>query len=304
VYRPSLEERAILRTVVYASVFDYPLTLTQLQQTLVESSQTEAEILARYRTSAWLRQTIDHRDGLFFPRGHDDIVAERSRREAASREFIRAHQRYLRFICAVPFTRLVALSGSVAHLNMDRRGDLDLFIVTRGARVWSVAVVILLMAKLAGRRKITCVNYVLSDRALTLDQRDLFTANQVISLRPLIGSDVFQHFVRVNDFVARFYPNFDPVLVEKSGSHPSVLKRAVEIVLSCGPAQAFERVCRSAYGWYLRRRASGWTSPEQVRLERECLKLHTNSHRGSVTDHFEAALAEVESLRRFAMTAR
>jgi len=34
------DELAIARSVIYASLFDYPLTLAQLRQTLIESVQT------------------------------------------------------------------------------------------------------------------------------------------------------------------------------------------------------------------------------------------------------------------------
>src|SRR4029453_12293027 len=48
-------ELAIARSVIYASLFDYPLTLAQLHHTLIESDQTEQEILAVYDGSARLQ---------------------------------------------------------------------------------------------------------------------------------------------------------------------------------------------------------------------------------------------------------
>jgi hypothetical protein len=58
------------------------------------------------------------------------------------------------------------------------------------------------------------------------------------------------------------------------------------------PSYPVEALCRSAYGWYLRRRSAGWRSPGQVRLERDALKLHTQSHRQSILDRFERAVEE------------
>ena len=52
----------------------------------------------------------------------------------------------------------------------------------------------------------------------------------------------------------------------------------------------YERLCRLAYGRHLRRRAHTWRSRDQVRLEAECLKLHTSSHRREVMERFERAL--------------
>jgi hypothetical protein len=44
------------------------------------------------------------------------------------------------------------------------------------------------------------------------------------------------------------------------------------------------------YTSHLKRRAASWRSRDQVRLERECLKLHTSSHRREVMERFERAV--------------
>jgi hypothetical protein len=289
-------EFAIARSVIYASLFDYPLTLPQLHHTLIESDQTPAEILAVYDGSAWLQAIIDHRDGFFFPVGRVDLVAERRRREARSRRFLHQHDGLLRLLCAVPFTRLVALSGSIAHLNLEPDGDLDLFIVTRGRRVWTVSVLLLLLTKLLRRRRVICANFVLADSHLGLDTQDLFTANQVLHLKPLIGAEVLDAFVAANPFVTRFYPNAlsqrsDRSLLKGWTRGVFGIKASIELALGL-PAPLVEAACRRLYAWHLRRRSGAWRSPDQVRLQYDYLKLHTQSHRHAVVDRFDAEVEE------------
>ena len=287
-------EFAIARSVIYASLFDYPLTLNQLHETLVESDQTPSEILATYRSSERLQRIVDYGEGFFFPAGRDDLIAERRHREARSRAFLQRYTLVLRVITALPFTRMVALSGSISHLNLERGGDLDLFVITRGHRVWTVAVAALLITKLLGRRRVVCVNFVLADSHLTLEQHDLFTANQVIHLKPLVGGDVIDDFVAANPFVRRFYPNAvrqhaDPPIAWPRSRVAEAVKSALELALTL-PSPILERACRRLYGWYLQRRAGSWQSPEQVRLQSDYLKLHTRSHRHSVLERFDAAM--------------
>jgi hypothetical protein len=288
----SREEAAIARSVLYASLFDYPLTLAQLRQTLIESTQTPTQITSTYNRSNALRAAIDCRDGFFFPRGRDQLVIERRRREARSRVFLDRHKTLLRLICALPYVQMAALSGSVAHLNLDRDGDLDLFIVTKGRRVWSVTVAVVLLAKLLRHRRALCANFVISDAALSLEQQDLFTASQVIHLKPLIGLRVYRRLLAANPFVARFYPNFHAADCGTLSFPPSRLrdgtKKCLESMLAV-PSALMESICRRAYSAYLRRHARTWRSPEQVRLEPDCLKLHTQSHRQSVLTRFEEA---------------
>jgi len=72
---------------------------------------------------------------------------------------------------------------------------------------------------------------------------------------------------------------------------PVSIKSVLEIVLQL-PAPLIEAACRRLYAWHLRRRSSSWRSPDQVRLQSDYLKLHTQSHRHTVLDRFEAAVEE------------
>jgi hypothetical protein len=281
-------EIAIARSVVYASLFDYPLTLEQLHYALIESDQTRPEILAVYDGSALLQDIIEYRDGFFFPRGRDELIAERRRREARSDLFLAQHRLALRLICALPFTRLVALSGSIAHRNLEPNGDLDLFIVTRGPRVWTVTVMLLLLTRLLRQRRTICANFLVADSHLAVDQPDLFTANQVIHLQPIAGAEMIERLRAANPFV------------DARSRWLALVQRALEAVL-CLPAPLVERACREAYAWHLRRRAGSWRSPDQVRLQSDYLKLHTRSHRQAVLDRFQAT---VDTLMRMTKSPR
>ena len=288
--RLSAGETAIAHSVLYASLFDYPLTLAELRQTLVESTQTPSQMLSTYTSSPRLQERVEYRDGFFFPKGRHDLVAERRRREHHSREFLEAHRAFLAAVTSLPYVSMVALSGSVAHLNVSGSGDLDLFIVTRGRRVWSITVAIILLAKLLGRRKTVCANFVMADTRLVLDQPDLFTASQVIHLKPLIGEATFRRLLAANPFVRRCYPNFHESFCEGHLMRPRAWIRALKRAGEWGlllPWLAVEPLCRLAYRTYLRRKSASWESPEQVRLDADCLKLHTKSHRRSVLERFE-----------------
>jgi hypothetical protein len=284
------EALAVLRSVTYAALFDYPLTLAQLRESLIGVAADDAQIAAWLASSPLLRATVHLRNGLVFPRGRHDLPATRTRREAASRALLVRDDGALRFVTHLPFVRMVAISGSLAHLNADDGADLDLFVITTPGRVWSVTVVTLVVARLAGWRQRLCLNYVVSERALAVTPPDLFSANQIIHLRPLMGADVYRRFLDANGFVAAIYPNF-------RGREPTTMaadpwwrgRRLMEAAL-LPVAPMVEALARRLYGWHLRRRAATWRSLDQVRLDPECLKLHTSSHRQTTLARFEAAM--------------
>jgi hypothetical protein len=283
------QELAVLRSVTYAGLFDYPLTLEQLHESLIEVRADAEAVASWWRNSALLQATVEYRDGLYFPYGRSDLIGTRARREILSRELLVRDRGILSFVQAMPYVRMVALSGSLAHLNGESSADLDLFVITAPHRVWSVTVSLLAIAKLFGWRRRMCLNYVISERALGVEPKDLFSANQIIHLRPLSGGEVFTRFVEANAFVRTAYPNF--VVAPHGKDRPAAARRALEALLSIGVAPLLERASRALYGWHLNRRAAAWQSRDQVRLEPECLKLHTSSHRAAALDRYESALA-------------
>jgi hypothetical protein len=92
--------------------------------------------------------------------------------------------------------------------------------------------------------------------------------------------------------VREWYPNFRPDYQDELAlpTFARRLKALCESRWLRGPARAYEWMCRAAYRAHLQRQAPRWSSPEQVRLEADCLKLHTHSHRRRVREAFEAAL--------------
>lgn len=290
---PSIAERAVLRAVTYAGLFQFPLTPAEVRRTLVGCALSETSLMVLYRASAFLQARVEYRQGMFVPVGQCDWIAERSAREMRSRALIQAHARFLNVLCALPGIRLLAVSGSLAHLNATESADLDLFIITRGPRVWSVTVAVVLLAKAMGCRKSVCANFTIADDDLEITSQDEFSANQIIHLRPLIGADAYREFLYANAFVRRTYPAFDVREKVKWPFEPSSWTRPLKRVLGAlawAPSGAIEAMCRAGYGRYLRHKITRWPSPEQVRLTRTQLKLHGHSHRTSIAQQFDEAM--------------
>ena len=82
------QELAVLRSVTYAAMFEYPLSLEQLHASLIGVRADAATVAAWWRNSELLQATIDHREGLLSRPGAADLRT-RARRGAEPR-FARA----------------------------------------------------------------------------------------------------------------------------------------------------------------------------------------------------------------------
>jgi hypothetical protein len=62
------------------------------------------------------------------------------------------------------------------------------------------------------------LNYVISEDQLAVAPDDLFSANQIVHLRPLTGAKVYEQFIAANAFVRFYYPNFRARTLDTSSS--------------------------------------------------------------------------------------
>src|SRR6266542_1263929 len=126
-----LLENAILQTLAYSDIFDYPLTVDELHRFLVVSaSRSEIEQCAARMAG------VSFKTGYYFLASRDEIVELRLRREALSRKVFNRATIYGRILGALPFVRMVTLTGSLAMLNLSKNPDMDYMIVAKHGRVW------------------------------------------------------------------------------------------------------------------------------------------------------------------------
>ncbi len=221
-------ERAILETLAYSDIFDYPLKLDELHRYLTTPASLE-------QVAACLSQTelVESKNDFYFLKGRADIVSLRLQRERiSSKSFARALS-YGRILGGLPFIRMVALTGSLAVRNCDETGDYDYMLVARTGRVWLARAFALLLNRIANLLGETlCPNLIISERTLEWPAHDLYSAREICQMIPISGEGVYSALRVANPWVSGFLPNVSaPVIVDKvKDPHPS-FQRILEIPL-------------------------------------------------------------------------
>jgi len=278
--------RSVVRTVAYSALFQSPLTLERLHRTLMDV-RLDPGALAETLDDPWVRARVEVSGGLVHPRGRADWLAVRRVRRRHTRRLLLRHRRALAVLARCPFVRLVGLSGGCAHENASD-GDVDVFVVTRRGRAWSVYLALIAASRLLGVRRTLCINYVVDESELALPERDLFTACELVGMRPLSGREAYGRMVQANDWVAERFPNFffDRHASDARGVPPAGPAPWLERVLDLGPAPMLERLSRWAIGARLRRKARGAAG---LALSAGRLKLHLLDHRPRLMAAWRAA---------------
>ncbi|MBI3170066.1 MAG: hypothetical protein HYZ22_16395 [Chloroflexi bacterium] len=196
-------ERAILETLAYSDVFDYPLTLDELHRYLTYPAAKD-ELLNCLMTLRGVALTL----GYYSLPHRTHIVDTRLERESASRSAFRRALVYGRILGRFPFVRMVAMTGSLAVLNLSKEADMDYMLVTTPERLWlarAFAVTFGRFMRLFGDK--ICVNVLVSESALEWDSHDLYAAREICQMIPITGMDVYLRLREANAWVANYLPN-------------------------------------------------------------------------------------------------
>lgn len=276
-------DAAILRTVLYADVFDFPLTLPEIHHYLIHSEPTQPEqIQNALANSPHLQQKLILCEGYVTLIGREFIVQQRVKRQKASVSLWPHALYYGQLLARLPFVRMVTITGALAvHNATGNDDDLDYLLVTTANRVWIARAFAILLVRLAQSRGIKlCPNYVLAESALEQSQQDLFIAHEVAQMVPLYGHKLYHEFRTANNWTAEHLPNATSVFHHESEQKPGpfweVVKSTIEWLLSGRWGQMLEHW---EYQRKLRRFAPQMRMPgSAAELDQDRVKGHFNDY--------------------------
>jgi hypothetical protein len=284
----------VRRTLAYAEVFEYPLTAAELHRYLHGEAAPIAEVRALVEDGL---AGVSAHDGYYALAGCLAHVAERRRRLVVSAPLLRRAHVYGVLLKHLPFVRMVGLTGSLAMRNVGDGAarDIDLMVVTVPGRVWlgrAAVIAVVYLARLAGDR--LCPNYVVSEEALALDDRSIYSAHELAQMVPLYGAAAYQRLWDCNPQVLAQLPNAVPYPAPSDRLLPggARLKRAAERLLGGVLGDCLEGWERARKMRRLRRLQRDGAA-EIVFSSQQC-KGHFGRHRARVLAAYHDRLAALE----------
>lgn len=225
-------EQAILATVVYFDMFDYPLTASEIWQELyVEGMSYELRVTSYslfdvrkcLESSERIKSLAENKNGFYFLRGRENILRIRHQRYLIGQPKWRRACWLTRILRLVPFIRLVAVCNKIAYDNADDNSDIDLFIITKPGRIWTARMLVTTITSLSGIRRHSdkikdrvCLSFYVTERALDLkklshlspDTHFMYWTTQIA---PIFKVDkTAADFWTANSWLKKYLPNFIP----------------------------------------------------------------------------------------------
>ncbi len=285
--------QAILKTLVYADLFDFPLSPEEVVRylTVPASSETVNRVLDHDSADGTIRRS----NGLLTLPGRTELIPLRERREDIARDKWVVVERYGRWIARLPFVRMIAVTGTLAVRNTEAVDDIDLLIVTAPDRLWLCRALVILVvraAALAGDE--ICPNYFLSERELSLQDRDFFSAREVAQMVPVYGAQTYTRLRALNHWVHDFLPHAqgtsNGAAIMRLAPRERKVKQVMERMLS-------GRLGRSIEAWERERKIRKFERQAQIEggsvmFTPDCCKGHFDHHDEVIMELFHERLAK------------
>jgi hypothetical protein len=201
-------ETSILKVISYFDIFNYPLSKDEIGLFL------DQKVSANYLSIA-LQKLVD--DKCLFSHDefyslHDKYAMVENRRCGNDKALSLMPLAYKisGFLFNFPFVRGVGISGSLSKNVANDKADIDFFIITKANRLWIARTFLHLLKKfsyLVHRQHWFCMNYFIDETSLQIEEKNMFTAIELITLLPVCGNGTLDDFFDANRWVNGYYPN-------------------------------------------------------------------------------------------------
>ncbi len=201
---PTENISSILKALAYFDVFNFPLSYEELYQ----YSKLENDTLFKEELKKLLAtQAIYNLNGYYSLNSDQTIVDKRLAGEKRAKQYISQALKKSKLIAKFPYVRGVFISGSLSKGVMGEDGDIDFFIITKPNRLWVARTLLIFYKKtiLLNSRKYFCVNYFIDEEHLEIEQKNRFTATEIVTLMPMVNNELYQQFIQANQWIEEYY---------------------------------------------------------------------------------------------------
>ncbi len=212
-------EKAILKTLIYADLFNFPLSLREIHRWLIGRRANPRQIEETLKRMT-RKKTVQLKGEYFFLPKRKKLVGLRKLKNRQSMIFLRRARWVGWLLRMVPWIKLMGVSGGLAMENAGKGDDIDLFIVTSKNRLWLSRILILGILSLTQQRRKrsdskkeaagkVCCNILLEEDNLEQKDKDIYVAHEVLQMRVLWErGGIYQRYLEENNWVFKYLPNW------------------------------------------------------------------------------------------------
>ncbi|MBT6401129.1 hypothetical protein HN803_06015 [candidate division WWE3 bacterium] len=211
-------ETAILETLGYRSIFNYPMSFYQINTFLLSKRKVRPEVLKNALNHLVRTRKLGVKVDKYYI--YKNKTVPWKQRYNNSQRLLKRAQNISKILSKIPWIKFIGVTGSVAAFNGTKNDDIDFFIVTKAKRLWLTRGFVFLILKILDllrtdedpNRKI-CPNIFVDETNLAWDKkaRNVYVAHEVVMLHSVFDrDDTYFRFIKSNDWAFKFFANLQP----------------------------------------------------------------------------------------------
>ena len=298
----------IKATLAYYDLFYYPLTQFEIFQFLhckYEYSEFTAELESMVN-----HQQVFRTEDFYSLNNDPALCIRRKKGNQMARKMMITADKKAEFLFKFPYVRGVGISGSLSKNYADEFSDIDFFIITKANRLWVARTFLHLFKKftfISGQQHFFCMNYFISEKDLTIEEKNIYTATELVTLIPLKGSKTFHEFNGKNQWVKEFLPNHSMKISYIRESGAGMLKRGLEFLFDNIAGSALDRILMkiTKSRWDKKTRERKLNSRGIImgmKVSRNYAKPHPGNFQEKLVAKYEEKIVEIMQVSKPAMS--
>ncbi|MEK7159943.1 MAG: hypothetical protein AAB702_00480 [Patescibacteria group bacterium] len=210
-------EKSILKTLLYADIFNFPLKKNQIWKFLISDKKVSKKSL--FKNTLKLNKFVEFKNGYFFIKGKSKLINLRKKREKESLKKLLKAKAIINKISFIPTLKLIGISGALSMKNSDKNDDIDLFVISKKGFAWTTrfTLVLILILLRSYRHKNSqsftdkiCLNMIVDEDNIVFkkNNQNLYTAHEIVQLIPVLDRDsTYEKFIAKNSWVKKYLAN-------------------------------------------------------------------------------------------------
>lgn len=290
-------EKAVVKTLVYSDIFEFPLSYDELWRFLISPKPVNKKSFnkALNRQS----QNFSVKNGWHYLYQRERLIDIRLQKMKESAKKLTNAKKIVSRISFLPTICLIGVSGALAMENSDGQDDIDLFIIAKTNTIWITRFILTLILQVFGIRRnrstkhaanTVCLNMFIDENAMKfpVKRRDLYTAHEIVQMKPLFErNNTWERFINANKWVLEFMSNSVDI---KKLSNENIKDTKIGFLnyLISQLLTIFEFLAKTIQLWYMKRHITNET------VSNHLLAFHPLDYKEVVLKEYKKRLRKYE----------
>lgn len=211
-----VNEKAIIKTLIYSDIFSFPLTENELYYYLHTPKKVPQK---EFKKALKSLHAVTLRHGYFALKGKSNIINKRINELSEYEKKISLAKKSADLLSLIPTVLFIGISGSLGAGSGKRDDDIDYIIICKKGTMFITRFLCVFLTLITGRKRnrkeehapnAICLNMFLSEDGLKFkkENQDIYTAREIAQINPLFERDnMYWRLLHENNWILNHLAN-------------------------------------------------------------------------------------------------